>query len=202
VRFDPWRSATIQLAATVETSGCTSFQGIQRVDWTAREQEGKLELLGAGQSLRVGCSQEGAYEALEEQRRDGVARDGIGCTFVPRAANRASTYNPSALPFRIGSDFHCFHVYNIPSQFYFTMAAVDMTFIHFYQPQPSPRPSLQPPRLGNAGGKRTAILQRDWWDKPFKTNREIEPPLQRKLAGDVRVGDGGIVGIQRHEKLI
>jgi len=87
VRFDPWRSATIQLAATVETSGCTSFQGIQRVDWTAREQEGKLELLGAGQSLRVGCSQEGAYEALEEQRRDGVARDGIGSTFAPRTAN-------------------------------------------------------------------------------------------------------------------
>jgi len=43
-------------------------------------------MLGAGQPLRVVCSQEGAYEAVEEQRRDGAACSGIGCTFVPRAA--------------------------------------------------------------------------------------------------------------------
>jgi hypothetical protein len=169
-----------------------------------RTKEGKQELLGAGQPLRVVCSQEGAYEALEEQRRDGVARNGIGCTFVPRAANGASTYNPSALPFRIGSDFHCFHVYNIPSQFYSTMAAVDMTSIHFYQPPPavSPRPSLKPPSLGNAGGKCTATIQCDRLNNLFKTNRRIEPTLQSKLAEDTRAGDEGIVEIQRHEKLI
>ena len=52
-----------------------------------RTEEGKQELLGAEQSLRVECGQEGAYEALEKQRRDGVARDGIGSTFAPRTAN-------------------------------------------------------------------------------------------------------------------
>ena len=52
-----------------------------------RTEEGKQELLGAEQSLRVECGQEGAYEALEKQRRDDVARDGIGSTFAPRMAN-------------------------------------------------------------------------------------------------------------------
>jgi hypothetical protein len=82
------------------------------------------------------------------------------------------------------------------------MAIVDMTSIHFYQPRLSPRPSVKPPCLGNAGGKRTATIQCDSLDNLFKTNREIEPSLQSKLAGDTRVGDGDIVEIQRHEKLI
>jgi len=132
-----------------------------------------------------------------------VVRNGIECSIVPRAAIGTSTYNPFTFPFRIGSDFHCFHVYKIPSHFYSTMAAVDMTSIHFYQPPAvSPRPGLKPPSLGNAGGKRTATLHRDSLDNLFKTNRESEPPLQRKMAGDTRAGDGGIVGIQRHEKLV
>jgi len=33
------------------------------------------------------CSQERAYETLEEQRRDDVARNGIECISVPRATN-------------------------------------------------------------------------------------------------------------------
>ncbi len=49
VRFDPWRSTTIQLAATVVTSGCTSSRGIQCVDWTAREQRrGNRNFWGLG----------------------------------------------------------------------------------------------------------------------------------------------------------
>jgi hypothetical protein len=52
-----------------------------------RTEEGKKESVGAKQPLRVACSQEVAYEALEGQRREGVARNGIGCTSVPRAAN-------------------------------------------------------------------------------------------------------------------
>ncbi len=82
------------------------------------------------------------------------------------------------------------------------MTTVDMTSIHFYQPRPSPRPSVKPPSLGNAGGKRTATIQCDSLDNLFKTNREIEPSLQSKLAEDIRAGDEGIVEIQRHEKLI
>ncbi len=84
------------------------------------------------------------------------------------------------------------------------MAAVDMTSIHFYQSPSavSRRPSLKPPSLGNAGGKRTATMQCDSLDNLFKTNCEIESTLQSKLAGDTRAGDEGIVGIQRYEKLI
>jgi len=84
------------------------------------------------------------------------------------------------------------------------MVAVDMTSIYFYRPPPavSPHPSLKPPSLGNAGGKRTATIQRDSLDNLFKTNREMEPSLQSKLTGDTKAGDGGIVGIQRHEILI
>jgi hypothetical protein len=84
------------------------------------------------------------------------------------------------------------------------MAAVDMTSIHFYQSPPavSRRPSLKPPSLSNAGEKRTATMQCDSLDNLFKTNREIEPTLQSKLAEDTRVGDEDIVGIQRYEKLI
>ena len=52
-----------------------------------RTKEGKQDLLGAEQPLRVACNQEGAYKASEEQRRDCVARNGIECAFVPRAAN-------------------------------------------------------------------------------------------------------------------
>jgi len=63
-----------------------------------RTKEGKQELLGAGQPLRVACSQEGAYEASEEQRRDCVARNGIGCAFVPRAANGPRHIIPLRFP--------------------------------------------------------------------------------------------------------
>ena len=77
-----------------------------------------------------------------------------------------------------------------------------MISIHFYQPRPSSRPSVKPPSLGNAGGKRTAIIQCDSLDNLFKTNREIEPSLQSKLAEDIRAEDEDIVEIQRHEKLI
>ena len=45
-----------------------------------RTEEGKKEPLRAEQPLRVACSQEGAYEDSEEQRRDGVARNEIECT--------------------------------------------------------------------------------------------------------------------------
>jgi len=69
----------------VETFGYTSSRA-RGLD-SKRTKEGKQELLGAGQPLRVVCSQEGAYEDLEEQRRDGVARNGIECIFVLRAAN-------------------------------------------------------------------------------------------------------------------
>jgi len=84
------------------------------------------------------------------------------------------------------------------------MAAVDMTSIHFYQPPPvtSPCPSLKPSIWGIADEKRDATLQRDRWDKPFRTNRKIEPQLQIKLAGETRAGDGGIFGTQRLEKSI
>jgi len=84
------------------------------------------------------------------------------------------------------------------------MAAVDMSRINFYQPPPAviPSPSPKPPVLGSAGEKRNATLQRDQWDKPFKTNREIESQLQCRMAGETRAGDGGIFGTQRHEKSI
>ncbi len=45
-----------------------------------RTEEGKKKSLGTEQPLRVACSQEGAYEGSEEQRRDGVTRNGIECT--------------------------------------------------------------------------------------------------------------------------
>ena len=205
VRFDPWRSTMIQLAATVETSGYTSTRGIQRVDWTAREQRrGKRKSLRAEQPSRVACSQEGAYEASEKQRRDDVARNRIGCTFVSRAANEPRHKIHLALSFRTGSEFHCLLVYKIPSRSYFTMAAVDMTSIHFYQPPPAviPSPSPKPSILGSAGEKRNATLQRDWWNKPFKTNREIGSQLQSRMTGETRAGDEGIFETQRHEKSI
>jgi len=84
------------------------------------------------------------------------------------------------------------------------MTAVDMTSIHFYQPPPvtSPCPSLKPSIWGSADEKRGATLQRDRWDKPFETNRQIEPQLQIKLAGETRAGDGGIFETQRLEKFI
>ena len=128
-----------------------------------RTKEGKQELLRAGQSLRVVCSQEGAYEALDEQRRDGVARNGIGCAFVPIAANGLQHIVHLALSIRTGSEFHCLLVYKISSRFYFTMAVVDMTSIHFYRPSPavSPRPSLKSSLLCSADEKRNATLQRD-----------------------------------------
>ncbi len=84
------------------------------------------------------------------------------------------------------------------------MAAVDMTSIHFYRPSPitSPCPSLKPSTWGSADERRDATLQRDRWNKPFKTNYEIEPQLQSKLAGETRAEDGGIFRTQRHEKFI
>jgi len=133
--FNSWRSTTIQLAATVETFWCTRFRGIHRVDWTAREQR----------PLRVACSQEGAYEALEGQRRDCVAQ----------LLSTATSSSP------------CF--------------------------------SLKPPILGNTDGKCKATLERDWRDKPFTTNRKIEPLFQTQPARNTRAGDGGIVETQRHE---
>lgn len=84
------------------------------------------------------------------------------------------------------------------------MAAADMSRINFYQPPSagSPCSSLKPPIMSNAGGKCTATLERDWWDKPSMTNRKIEPLLQNQMDGDIRAGDGGIVETQRHEKSI
>jgi len=82
------------------------------------------------------------------------------------------------------------------------MTIIDMIFIHFYQPRSSSRPSVKPPSLSNAGGKRTAIIQCDSLNNLFKTNREIESSLQSKLTEDIRVEDEDIVEIQRHEKLI
>ena len=84
------------------------------------------------------------------------------------------------------------------------MTAVDMTSIHFYQPSPvtSSCPSLKPSIWGSADEKRGATLQRDRWDKPFETNRQIEPQLQIKLAGETRAGDEGIFETQRLEKSI
>ena len=38
VKFDSWRSTTIQLTAAVEIFECTSFREIQRMNWTTREQ--------------------------------------------------------------------------------------------------------------------------------------------------------------------
>lgn len=52
-----------------------------------RTEKGKKKSVRAEQSLRVACSQERAYEALERQRRDGVTRNGIECTSVPRATD-------------------------------------------------------------------------------------------------------------------
>ncbi len=73
------------------------------------------------------------------------------------------------------------------------MAAVEMTSIHFYRPSPvtSPCLSLKPSTWDSADERRDATLQRDRGDKPFKTNYEIEPQLQSKLAGETRAGDGG-----------
>lgn len=50
-------------------------------------EEGEKESVGAEQPLKIACNQEGAYEALEAQRRDGMACNGIGCISVPRAAD-------------------------------------------------------------------------------------------------------------------
>jgi len=84
------------------------------------------------------------------------------------------------------------------------MAAVDMSRINFYQSSSASSPcfSLKPPTLGNTGGKRTATLERDWWDKPSTTNRTIEPLFQTQMAEDIRAGDEDIVETQRHKKSI
>jgi hypothetical protein len=63
-----------------------------------RTKKGKQELLGVEQSLRVACSQEGAYKASKEQRRDCVTRNGIGCAFVPRATNESRHIIPLRSP--------------------------------------------------------------------------------------------------------
>jgi hypothetical protein len=57
------------------------------VDWMTENKGEETGIVGGWVTPEVVCSQEGAYEALEEQRRDGAARSGIECTFVPRAAN-------------------------------------------------------------------------------------------------------------------
>lgn len=132
------------------------------------------------------CSLEGPCEALEGQRRDGVARNGIGCISIPTATNRPGYIIHLALPFRIGSNFRCFLVYKISSQLYSAMAAIDMSCINFYEPPPirSPCSSLK-----------------SSMNKPFKTNRKIDPPLQSQMAvGGTKAMDEGIVGTQRHEK--
>lgn len=82
------------------------------------------------------------------------------------------------------------------------MTVVDMIFIYFYQSQSSSRFNLQSSRLNIVDEKRTVILQRDWWNKSFKTNREIESSLQDKLIKNVKVRNENIVEIQRHEELI
>ncbi len=84
------------------------------------------------------------------------------------------------------------------------MAVVDMSRINFYQSSSASSScfSLKSSTLGNTGGKRTAILERDWWDKPFTTNRKIEPLFQTQMAGDTRAGDEDIVETQRHKKSI
>jgi len=63
-----------------------------------RTKKGKQELLRVEQSLRVACSQEGAYEASKEQRRDCVTRNEIGCAFVPRATNESRHIIPLRSP--------------------------------------------------------------------------------------------------------
>ncbi len=52
-----------------------------------RTEKGKKKSIRAEQSLRIACSQERTYEALEKQRRDGVTRNEIECTSVPRATD-------------------------------------------------------------------------------------------------------------------
>jgi len=58
--------------------------------------------LGAEQLLKVACSQEGAYEGSEEQRKGSVAPNGFGCTFVQRAANGPRRIIHLALSLRTG----------------------------------------------------------------------------------------------------
>jgi len=169
-----------------------------------RTEEGKKESVGAEQPLRVACSQEKAYEALEWQRRDGVARNGIGCTFMPRATDEPWHIVHLALFCMTGSRFHCLLVYKIPSQLSSAMTVVDMSRINFYQ-SPSASSScfsLKPSNLSNTGGKRTMILERDWWEKPFTTNRKIEHLFQTQMAEDIKAEDEDIVETQRHEKFI
>ncbi len=115
-----------------------------------------------------------------------MARNGIGCISIPTATNRPGYIIHLALPFRIGSNFRCFLVYKISSQLYSAMAAIDMSCINFYELPPvrSPCSSLK-----------------SSMDKPFKTNRKINPPLQSQIAvGGTKAIDKGIVGTQRYKK--
>ncbi len=84
------------------------------------------------------------------------------------------------------------------------MTVVDMIFIHFYRSSSitSLCLSLKSSTWDSADERRDAILQRDRWDKSFKTNYEIESQLQSKLTEEIRVEDEDIFRIQHHEKFI
>ncbi len=79
-----------------------------------------------------------------------------------------------------------------------------MIFIHFYRSSSitSSCLSLKSSTWSSADERRDAILQRDKWDKSFKTNYEIESQLQSKLTEEIRVENEGIFRTQRHEKFI
>ena len=54
-----------------------------------RTEKGKKKSVIAEQFLRIACSQERAYEALERQRRDDVTRNEIECISVSRATDES-----------------------------------------------------------------------------------------------------------------
>ena len=166
-----------------------------------RTKKEKQKLLKIEQFLRNVCRKEKTYEALKKQCRNNVTRNEIKCVFVSRAVNELRHIVHLALFFRTDSEFHCLFVHKIFSRFYFTMTVVDMIFIHFYRSSSTMilSLSLKSSLLSSADTKRNAILQRDRWDKPFKTNREIKSQLQDKITAEIKIENEDIFESQRHE---
>ena len=123
---------------------------------------------------------------------------------VQRAINELWHIIHLALFFRTDTDFHHFLIYKIFLQFYSIMTVVDMIFIHFYQSSliTSSCLSLKSSTWDSVDERCDAILQRNRWNKSFKTNYKIESQLQSKLTEEIRVEDEDIFRIQHHEKFI
>ncbi len=169
-----------------------------------RTEKRKKKSVRIEQFLRIACSQEKTYEALERQRRDDVTLNKIKCISVSRATDESWHIVHFALFCRTDSRFHCLLVYKILSQISSAMTVVDMSRINFYQSSSASSScfSLKSSILSNTDEKCMMILERDWWDKSFTTHRKIESLFQTQMNEDIKVENEDIVETQHHEKFI